>query len=283
MKTPPPPNGQTSADANAETEEMQGSKIDSLRESIRGAERWMIWLTGALAFLALCSVVVGFLQWHSMRGQLAEMKSASADTHQLAESAKAQAEASKAVAESAKTQTESAKMTAESARDAAKIASNTLKRNTESFQLSMRPYLTVTEARFRQPLKSTERTQIECTLRDVGKLPASNAHAVAAVIWHDNSKPFRFPPPTEAMKGGPDIGSVGIPLIFTSASPIPQELITGAIEKRLTLVFYGDVSYADDVFKVPYPPVRFCFWLNPDTHDFAGCRISAYNTVVEIK
>jgi len=45
----------------------------------------MICLTGAMAFFSLCSIVVGTLQWSSMRGQLKEMRSGSADTHALAE------------------------------------------------------------------------------------------------------------------------------------------------------------------------------------------------------
>ena len=33
----------------------------------------MIWLTGAIAFFALCQVFVGWFQWKAMKGQLAEM------------------------------------------------------------------------------------------------------------------------------------------------------------------------------------------------------------------
>ncbi len=48
----------------------------------------MIWLTGAIAFFGLCSVVAAFLQWSAMNGQLNEMKSGGADTHTLAAAAK---------------------------------------------------------------------------------------------------------------------------------------------------------------------------------------------------
>jgi len=51
-------------------------------------------LTGAIAFFAFCSVVVGFLQWNAMRGQLNEMTNSSADTRALAAAANRQATAS---------------------------------------------------------------------------------------------------------------------------------------------------------------------------------------------
>ena len=44
----------------------------------------MIWLTAAIAFFALCSVVVGVCQWSAMSGQLREMKSGGVDTGILA-------------------------------------------------------------------------------------------------------------------------------------------------------------------------------------------------------
>jgi len=50
--------------------------------------------TGAIALFALCSFVVGILQWNAMRGQLDEMKNSSADTRELARAASRQATAS---------------------------------------------------------------------------------------------------------------------------------------------------------------------------------------------
>jgi hypothetical protein len=87
---PNDPNSQGAQDvATQETQKRQ----DELEERIRRGERWMIYLTGAIAFLALCSVAVGILQWLTMSGQLEEMQSGSRDTKVLAEAAKNQAAA----------------------------------------------------------------------------------------------------------------------------------------------------------------------------------------------
>ena len=49
-----------------------------------GAEKWMVGLTGAIAFFGLCTVGVGILQWHVMSGTLTEMQqSGGTSTDQL--------------------------------------------------------------------------------------------------------------------------------------------------------------------------------------------------------
>lgn len=61
----------------------------------------MIYLTAAIAFFALCSVIVGYFQWSAMRGQLAEMKSGGIDTHALAQAARDQADAAQRFSDTA--------------------------------------------------------------------------------------------------------------------------------------------------------------------------------------
>lgn len=70
------------------------SDITKLEGRIRAAEKWMIWLTAAIAFFALCSVVVGVLQWAAISG-------GSSDTHDLAVAAKAQADKMASMADAA--------------------------------------------------------------------------------------------------------------------------------------------------------------------------------------
>jgi predicted phage gp36 major capsid-like protein len=62
-----------------------------LKDRIKRAEAWVIWLTAAMALFALCSVVVGYFQWSVMNGQLGEMRSGSSDTKQLVTAAQLQA------------------------------------------------------------------------------------------------------------------------------------------------------------------------------------------------
>jgi len=70
------------------------------------SERWMLWLTGAIAFFGLCTVGAALMQWSVMGGQLAEMKSGAKDTHDLATAAVDQAGAAKIQAEQAKIQSD---------------------------------------------------------------------------------------------------------------------------------------------------------------------------------
>jgi hypothetical protein len=102
---PESPNNPASSRAQAETDARQEREIKSLQESIRAGEKWLIWLTAAMAFFALCGVVVGVLQWKAMKlqsgvmqGQLEQMKGSSVqadkligETHALATNAGTQA------------------------------------------------------------------------------------------------------------------------------------------------------------------------------------------------
>jgi hypothetical protein len=81
-----------SPDAAQVAKEDVNTKIENLGDELHAAEKWMIWLTGAIAFFGLCTVVVGALQWSAMRGQLQEMKAGGVDTHILAQATKDSAE-----------------------------------------------------------------------------------------------------------------------------------------------------------------------------------------------
>jgi hypothetical protein len=155
--TPVPPNNPASPDGAQETGNRQGTQIDDIQRSLRDAEKWMIWLTGAMAFFALCSVMVGLLQWSSMRGQLAEVKSGSVDTHQLAEATKSQAEASKEIATAAKSQADNSASQAAAMKQLAEralaqaTATNTLaseaKRSADIAQSQSAPWVGIEQAR----------------------------------------------------------------------------------------------------------------------------------------
>src|SRR5258708_36168364 len=78
-------------DLQQESHPSTQAQITELKEHMKSSDRWMIALTFAIAFFALCSVLVGVLQWRSMNGQLKEMRDGSADTHILAKAAQTQA------------------------------------------------------------------------------------------------------------------------------------------------------------------------------------------------
>ena len=80
---PPAPDDPHSPAAQSISRHEVQSEIEGIEDRVKRAERWMIGLTGAIAFFGLCSVIVGVLQWRAMRGQLNEMQSTGVDTHSL--------------------------------------------------------------------------------------------------------------------------------------------------------------------------------------------------------
>lgn len=94
------PNQSAGGDEGIVDSATKKSELAALEDRIQKAELWMIWLTAAIAFFGLCSVVVGLLQWNAMKGQLKEMHDSGIDTHTAAEAAKTQTDITKKVTES---------------------------------------------------------------------------------------------------------------------------------------------------------------------------------------
>ena len=65
---PTPPSRPYSQNTKAVSEQRMESEIHGLEDRIRGAEKWMIVLTGGIVFLTAGMVIVGILQWNAMRG-----------------------------------------------------------------------------------------------------------------------------------------------------------------------------------------------------------------------
>jgi hypothetical protein len=92
LNPPALPDNPSSPNASAVSSQEVQTQVKKLEDQVRRAEKWMIWLTAAIAFFGLCQVIASLLQWRTMSGQLREMKSSGVDTHVLAEAAKKQAE-----------------------------------------------------------------------------------------------------------------------------------------------------------------------------------------------
>src|ERR1700686_2566217 len=101
LNTPPPPNDPYPPAAQGISRQEVQSQVDGIEDRVKRAERWMIYLTGAIAFFGLCSVVVGLLQWRAMNGQLREMHEGGIDTHALADAASNQADAAQQFSDTA--------------------------------------------------------------------------------------------------------------------------------------------------------------------------------------
>ncbi|HMG88164.1 MAG TPA: hypothetical protein VK574_20700 [Terracidiphilus sp.] len=107
--SPNTPNTQQTKSVSDQTVQ---SQIGDIRDRIKRGELWMIILTAVIAFFALCSIVVGILQWNAMKGQLKEMHDGGVDTHSLAVSAGTQATATQTLADRMKDQAGSTKQMA---------------------------------------------------------------------------------------------------------------------------------------------------------------------------
>jgi len=91
FNSPTPPDNPHSPTAEGISHQDVQSEVKDIEDRVKRAERWMIGLTGGIAFFALCAVIVGILQWSAMNGQLKEMQGGSRDTHTLAQAADIQA------------------------------------------------------------------------------------------------------------------------------------------------------------------------------------------------
>jgi hypothetical protein len=156
-----------------------------LEDRIKRAERLMLFLTAAIALFALGSVIVGFLQWNAMQGQLGEMKSGGVDTHSLSVAAGKQAdnlsESLRKTDDLIRQATEQAKATNELARQAQKSA-DAAKRQ---LQMSERPWVYATNWSLIEPLSFTEKggvVRIAITLKNVGRSPAIHVRFISKIM-----------------------------------------------------------------------------------------------------
>src|SRR4029077_18404859 len=113
----PAPAGQVSSNNISDTD----------KESKSWADRWMVRLTASIAFFGLCSVVVTILQWQSMNGQIAEMKSGGEQTERMIILNTSQLRV--------------AARNADSAADAAREAKRQVALTQQIFEAAERPYL----------------------------------------------------------------------------------------------------------------------------------------------
>jgi len=188
----PPNNPPTQATQPVGTQE-NGREIQNLKDEVRTAEKYMIWLTGAIAFLALCTIAVGLLQWNVMSGQLSEMKSSSGQTDRLidktrilaenagkqadrtkdlADRMKDQADRTKTIAEQAVVQAKATNELAAAANRTAAASESANKLATDLFKLQNRPWVGVDgEVGFDN---DTVPQRANYTLKNFGNSPAFN-------------------------------------------------------------------------------------------------------------
>jgi len=187
---PPPPDTPHSTAGESESDEEMKRDVKDIDYRVKRAERWMIGLTFAIAFFALCTVVVAILQWRVMSGQLAEMKNGGTDTHDLAVAATTQSQAMEIAAEAQRTQAASAVESLQKA-DIAHEASErqskaALDAGIAASKIDQRPWVVVEDAHIvdaflKDDANSQYQTGVVFTLKNVGKSPAQNVWPVVEI------------------------------------------------------------------------------------------------------
>ncbi|HZR29076.1 MAG TPA: hypothetical protein VFA71_09860 [Terriglobales bacterium] len=266
-----------------------------IEDRIRIAEKWIIWLTAAIAFFALCQVAVGIFQWYVMSGQLTEMRNGSTDTHTLAESAKRQADKAETISGSIQQAVGALQKSA----TAAQASVQTIQRQ---MRLDQRPWLkfelggqVVNDKNPNDILKSVTFTEgqvprVPVRFVNVGKTAARGVHGI--IIFEivplgkdpnlpQRKKKYMFlvagPIPTKLkapvraatpMKGG-DIfpgmySEIPIDRVHISADgravegfPLGHQEALSLLSDKSYFSFYGELFYSD-IFGVKHW-TRFCY------------------------
>jgi hypothetical protein len=192
-------------------------RYSGLKRIYKAATRtdWIMALCSVcLLVVAATAAVISYFQWH-------EMHAGGADTHELAESAKAQADAVKAEADSMKSLAErtlrqaeatdklaeqaekSASASIQSARDAdistkatkdmVKLSEKTLENAKLNIQLDQRPWISITSVRLTK-FQANSKIEAQVGFLNSGRSPALRISIIGTVLSLDNKIEPNFLP-----------------------------------------------------------------------------------------
>ncbi|HYT21380.1 MAG TPA: hypothetical protein VEW05_14270 [Candidatus Polarisedimenticolia bacterium] len=222
-EVPPLENNPSSEDAAQIRRKNNEHRIANLEDRIKSAEKWMIWLTGAIAFFALCQVGVGWFQWKAMNGQLAEM------TKQYPE----------------------LKKSADAAQGAATTADNTLKSSEQSFRQEERAYLWATSFNMSDgPIITDAKGEHVCAdvhVVNSGKTPANGVHIWRHATYGPNAERTirAFRPPEYLTPSGDMLGTTGDKWGTAFTDPVDKASEKALLDGSIPLYVYGIVQYFD--------------------------------------
>ena len=185
---PMPQSQPTPQDTESISRDAIKAKQEEFEESIKRGERWMIYLTAAIALFAFGSVIVGYFQWRVMSGQLTEMKNSSTDTHDLAQAAKDQASNTEKLADAAIKQVQELKASVKAANTQSELAQEANRISSSGIERGQRPWVAVGGIRiFNKPTEG-EPMKINAKVANGGKTPGVHAlvyHAFKLLITTD--------------------------------------------------------------------------------------------------
>jgi hypothetical protein len=157
---PIPPDMPQGKETNCECNKGENTDITHLEKRLTKDERWMLIFTGIMAFSSAITVIVAFLQWDSMRRQLAEMQGSGKQTDLLIQEVTQQAMAANRLAI---------------------VANSSLAESKAQFQRDQRPYIIPTIEPF--PVHPPGAPlQAKYFLVNYGKSPAMKVSGYAAIL-----------------------------------------------------------------------------------------------------
>jgi hypothetical protein len=198
VNPPVPPDNPNTPDAKPISAQQVHAEVKIIEDRVKQAEKWMIGLTGAIAFFGLCQVVAGFLQWKAMSGQLTEMRGSSVDTHTLAEAARKQADKAETISDSIRQAVEALKVSNSQARQSLEKtlaqSKTALDTTITASHLDQRAWVGLTDFLSVNPLLSADGMKfsvegVKLTIRNSGKTPA--IHLSISVL--ETGRPFSDP------------------------------------------------------------------------------------------
>jgi hypothetical protein len=275
-----------SPDAAQVAKEDVDTKIENLGDQLHAAEKWMIWLTGAIAFFGLCTVVVGALQWNAMKGQLREMKSGGVDTHALAETASDQADAAQQFSDTAEDINQRMSDAVDQLSAAAAHAKSSIQATQDAMRLDQRAWVTV-EGFKPTTFGTGQRFLATRVFKNTGRTPAIHVHARAVL---NPSKPKEPVDWTIAYKAQPKTTEVVGPQeelnsLLDGTKGFPKGLSDAGFEDikagRTIVYDYGIVSYCDVFGREHW--TKFCNRFLPDSGEWELCDEVASNSVGDNK
>ncbi|MGH9689879.1 MAG: hypothetical protein ACRD4C_02025 [Candidatus Acidiferrales bacterium] len=247
-------------------------QIATIEDRLKGAEKWMIWLTAAIALFVLCSVIVGALQWSVIKG-------GSVDTHALAKSAKTQAakmgnmsDAADKIQQAARDMAAQEKIIADNAQMSLKASNaqsqKVFNASINSAHLDQRAWVVVKGIANKPELNKPWTPQVVFT--NTGKTPARD---VLASCNCSAGKGDSLPRTLKAVPYGfPNFIAPNDQFYCTlQGSPKIEQPNLDALESQAVEVFiYGSVTY-EDVFG-NHHWLTFCRIMLPDGSGWNPCK-----------
>lgn len=242
--------------------------------------------------MAAAAVIFVCLQWREMRTgsadthdlaeqaktQTAKMAAALAKTDALIETATAQAQATAKLATAAGIQAAATRTLAEQAHRSADLARQSMENNKTSSYRDLRPYVQVTKVDFMGDILKGDLVKGRASVINSGRTPAVNVNGCGTIVLRPKSDPMTddFPcivsatPTEEHSRFALGSGAAGFAVDSPGTSIMPIGMTAQVFKQFLSsgnfrIYFYGYIEYGDLIDTKAIHHTTFCGWYVVDT------------------